>query len=361
MRVTDRMNFDQVHLNLQKNRSEMAELQNQAATQKRINKPSDDPVASARVLATRSEDRGIQQFVKNIHQARSFLDYTDQSLSEMSDLLVRAKELAIQQSNDAGASRDTREVAGKEMEQAFAQAVQIGNRKLGDRYIFGGFQTTNPPFNRVADYNGDDGELTIMINKDAQVAMNLPGQRVFLGQGVGRDGSLMPRPELPRSAEEIPSFRNEEQLRHDQIEDLNQGEIQMRSPASVPGRSTREVDAKQTADQDGVNVFQVLKSFEVALKTNDKEEIQTAIDQLDQGINQVVQARAQVGARSQTLSQTQESLQKTLVDNRALQSQLEDADLFQTVSDITKSDSTLRASLETSGRLVQKSLLDFLR
>ena len=80
MRVTDRMNYDQVHQNMQKNRSEMADLQNQAASQKRLNKPSDDPVGAARVLTTRSEDRGLQQFVKNIHQARSFLDMSDQAL-----------------------------------------------------------------------------------------------------------------------------------------------------------------------------------------------------------------------------------------------------------------------------------------
>lgn len=361
MRVTDRMNFDQVHQNLQKNRTDMAELQNQAASQKRLNKPSDDPVGAARVLATRSEDRGLNQFVKNIHQARSFLDMTDQALNEMSDLLVRAKELAVQQANDAGANPETRQVAALEVAQTFSQAVQIGNRKLGERYIFGGFKTTTAPFNQAGDYRGDEGDMNVLINKDAEVAMNLPGSRVFGGQGISADGHLRANTDTPKSADELRDHQRANERRAQDLEDRRDEPVQLRAPASVGPTPSRQVETVPDETQDGINVFRVLKNFEIALRTNDKEEIQIAIDDIDRALNQVIQGRAQVGARVQTLNQTQESLQKSLVDNKALQSQIEDADLFQTVSDITKTDSTLRASLETSGRLVQKSLLDFLR
>jgi len=361
MRVTDRMNYDQVHQNMQKNRSDMADLQNQAASQKRLNKPSDDPVGAARVLTTRSEDRGLQQFVKNIHQARSFLDMSDQALGELSELLVRAKELAIQQANDAGSNPETRTVAAVEVGQAFSQAVQIGNRKLGERYIFGGYRTTTPPYDRGGQYSGDDGDMNVLINKDAELAMNLPGSRVFQGMGVSSDGLIRSRADSPKAAEDIPEFKNQNQLRDQEIQDGKTQEVQLRAPANAPPHKTHQVETTAEAYQDGVDVFRVLKHFEIALRTNDKAEIQVAIDDLDRSLSQIIQARAQVGARVQTLNQTQESLQRSLVDNKALQSQIEDADLYQTVSDITKTDSTLRASLETSGRLVQKSLLDFLR
>ncbi|HRO67519.1 MAG TPA: flagellar hook-associated protein 3, partial [Pseudobdellovibrionaceae bacterium] len=114
MRIADKMQFNQVQSNVQKNRSEMAELQNQAATQKRITKPSDDPLAAARVLGQRTEERGNQQFIKNINQLKSFLEFTDQSLGELSEILMRAKELAVGQSSDAGASAQTRSVTAAE-------------------------------------------------------------------------------------------------------------------------------------------------------------------------------------------------------------------------------------------------------
>jgi len=361
MRVTDRMNFEQVNTNLQKNRSEMADLQNQAATQKRLNKPSDDPVGAARVLGTRSEDRGIQQFVKNIHQARGFLDFTDQSLSEVSEILIRMKELAIQQANDAGANEETRRVAAEEVGQSFSQAIQIGNKKMGERYIFGGHQTTTAPFNRVGDYSGDDGDMHVLINKDASISMNMPGTQVFLGQGIASDGHIRPKADMPKSTSEIIEYQQESNGRQQDIEKSQEAEITLRAPASNVGHSERAVETTAAPNQQGVNVLRVIKDFEISLRTDDKAEIQNSIDQLDAALNQIIQARAQVGARVQTVNQTQESLQKSLVDNKVLQSQIEDADLFQTVSDITKTDSTLRATLETSGRLVQSSLLDFLK
>src|SRR4051812_25384129 len=170
MRVTDKMSYTQVTSNLQKNRTEMSDLQNQAATQKRVTKPSDDPIASAKVLGVRSDERGSRQFVKNIDQARSFLEATDESLSEMSEILMRAKELAIQQANDAGSSHETRRVVAEEIKQIYAQAVQIGNRKLGERYIFGGTQTTHPPFDMQGNYHGDEQDMKLHINKDAFIA-----------------------------------------------------------------------------------------------------------------------------------------------------------------------------------------------
>lgn len=363
MRVTDRMGQNQVTRNLQKNRSEMVNLQNQAATQKRINKPSEDPVAAARVLGTRSEDRGIQQFLKNINSARTFLEFTDTSLGELSDGLVRLKELAIQQASDAGASSETRRVVAEEVMQSFSQAVQIGNRKLGERYVFGGFQTTTTPFNRFGEYQGDDGDIHIPIDKDANLAMNMPGSRVFMGEMLGEDGLIRPRTEPPKNLPELERFQENEATRKQELEDLQEAAVPLRGPASVGAskRSKPTTESVEKPEQSGTNVFAVIKDFEVALRTNDKAQIQDSIDSLDRALSQVILARSQVGSRIQNLNKAQESLQRSAVDNKITASQMEDADLFQVVSDITKTDSALKASLETSGRILQPSLLDFLR
>ena len=61
MRVADKMNHSQVVGNLQKNRSELSKFQNQAALQKRITKPSDDPLGAARILEARTELQGFEQ------------------------------------------------------------------------------------------------------------------------------------------------------------------------------------------------------------------------------------------------------------------------------------------------------------
>src|SRR4051812_34339366 len=127
MRVADKTITGQATRNIQKNRSEMSDLSNQAATQKRITRPSDDPLASTRVLAARTDERGYKQFIQNIAQAKSFLEFSEQALGEVNDTLVRVKELAIAQSTDGGASDETRRITAEEIHQLFSQSVQIAN------------------------------------------------------------------------------------------------------------------------------------------------------------------------------------------------------------------------------------------
>lgn len=362
MRVTDKMAYNQTTLNLSKNRGEMSDLQNQAATQKRINKPSDDPAASARVLAARTEERGSKQFVKNINMAKSFLEATDQGLSELTEAVTRAKELAVQQASDAGASAETRRTVAEEIKQIYDQAVQIGNRKLGERYLFSGYQTTTQPFNQFGEYSGDDGDMKLQVNKDAFVSMNISGDKVLLGIGLGQDGLMNRSAIVPRDVDELIDAKTNEQRRLEYNREMEAEPLPLRGPASIEsGREKRVVDSKARPTQDGVNILNALKSFEIALRTDDKSEIQNAIDEMDAAINQIVNSRAQVGARVSTLTASHDSLQKAILDSKSTASQLEDADLFEVVSDITKADSTLKATLETSGKVMNMSLMDFLR
>lgn len=360
MRIADKMQFNQVQNNVQKNRSDMAELQNQAATQKRITKPSDDPLATARVLGQRTEERGNQQFIKNINQAKSFLEFTDQSLGELSEILMRAKELAIGQSSDAGASAQTRQVTAAEVEQIYNQAVQIGNRKFGERFIFSGFKTQTMPFSQEGTYHGDDGDMRIQTHKESFVTMNMPGSRVFLGKGFSGEGIDRPKEASPRNVEQLQEHREQEAVMRQQLAEKEEHSLQTRGPAGYG--SAKPIGDYDPVDRDaGINVFSVLKGLEVSMRTNDKAGIQEALDLVDQALNQVILSRSEVGSRIMAVTSNTDTLQKAVVDNRTIASQLEDADVFQTVSDISKTDSTLRATLETSGKLIGPTLLDFLK
>ncbi|MCM2281609.1 MAG: flagellar hook-associated protein FlgL [Bdellovibrionaceae bacterium] len=371
MRIADKMNYEQVKHNLSKNRTEMADLQNQAATQKRVNKPSDDPVAATRVLAARTDIASGQQFIKNINMAKSFLEYSEQSLGELADALVRAKELAINQANDASANAKSREVVATEVEQIFNQTIQVGNRKLGDRFLFGGFRTTRPPFDPNGAYAGDNGEMKVSINKEALIAMNIPGSEVFLGSDVNVSSS-----DLSAEGDDIQGARADGRVPVPNLAPAVNRDgtpVGIRGPASADaasgsgdgvsegGEALDTSNLSSTWQTKGVNVFRILKDLETGLRTNDKGTVQDSLDTLDEAIAQVVLARSKLGSRVMTLNSTLESLQKGQVDAKTMASSLEDTDTFELVSDLNKTESTLKASLATSGKLIQPSLLDFLR
>ncbi len=349
MRVADKMNFEQVKSSLAKNRTEMADLQMKAATQKRVTRPSDDPIAASRVLSARTDITTGQQFMKSIEQARAFLEFSEQSLAELTEVLTRAKELALSQANDASANDISRKATAAEVEQLFQQAVQIGNRKLGDRFLFGGFKTTRAPFDREGRYYGDNGEIKISIQKEGAVAMNVPGDRVFLGRNLDAPATTGPDRPMPGP---MPS-------------------MEIRGPASEAGELSGETNIQEERQEitglayswksQGVNIFQILKDLAVGLRANDKQAVQESVDLLDEATAQVILIRSLIGSRVSTLNGAMESHQKGQVDAKTLQSQLEDVDTFELVTDLNKSESTLKAALATSGKLLQPSLLDFLK
>lgn len=365
MRIADKMSLQQVQNSLSKNRSDMHHLQEQSSTQRRINKPSDDPLGATRVLNSKTEEKTQKQFIKSLQFATDFLNFTDQSLGEVSEIISRTKELAINQANEASANESTRRVVATEVEQLLNQAVQVANRKLGDRYIFGGFRTNQVPFTRQGEYKGDDGEIKIQINKDAYITMNLPGNKIFLGEG-NLESNNLDGIEVPRNSDQLKQlkqFKQDEEIRKSELIPLAQvysKDSRSRNVASVGG--PQEPDGTSNyAPNNGANIFDVLQSLVVSLKTDNRTGIQESLDQLDMAFAQVTTARSQVGSRVMALNNTFEALQKNVVDAKSTASQLEDADVLQLVSDINRADTALKATLETSGRLIQPSLLDFIK
>jgi len=375
MRIADKMQFEQVKTNVGKNRSQMAELQNVAATQKRVTKPSDDPLAASRVLSNRIDLQSNQQFTKSLGYAKSFLEITDQALNDLGEIVMRAKELAINQANDASGNEETRRVVATEIEQLQQAMVSIGNRKLGDRFIFGGYRTMAAPFAADGAYSGDGGEMNIHLEKETFVPMNVPGARIFLGHGVSNTGMVKAGPQQARSIEElqhqqakVQSEKSSEMVHDHQPQ--SPPVTPMRGPASMTARQhltdqvmnpDQPVETPTQQEPEGTNLFRVLKDLEISMRTNDKGGIQDSLDLLDDALSQVVLTRAQVGSRSMRIDNLINTTEKSKVENQLAISTLEDADVFSTVSDINKTESTLQATLQTSGKLIEKSLMDFLR
>jgi flagellar hook-associated protein 3 FlgL len=104
MRVTENTNYETVRNSITRAKERMDGLQQQSATLKKINTPSDDPVGAAQVLEVRTDKVQSDQFVVNARLAESLLNNTDHALAELSDIIARAKEIAIGQSSGAPVS-----------------------------------------------------------------------------------------------------------------------------------------------------------------------------------------------------------------------------------------------------------------
>lgn len=359
MRVTDKLNQNQFLSNIQKNRTELTDLQNQAATMKRINKPSDDPVGAAKTLQNRTENKNLEQFDRNILFGKTFLENTEATLAQLSEAVVRAKELAVQGASDTNGGVP-RSMIAEEISEIYNSVVEMSNRRFGDRYVFGGHQTLSAPFAKDGQYSGDRGQIQIQNHKGQFVPINLTGAQIFLGEDLGYDGSVRRHWEVPKTVEELRDFKlAQEQQDVDQTEQ-RQAEIETRGPASV-GRIQRLGEEDPITAQKGINVFSAMTQLETSLRTNDKKGIQSVLEPLDQVLNQINLARAEVGGRLNQMNQTSDGIQQTIVDNKAQNSLIEDADLFKVMTDLNKADTALKSNLQSSQKIMSQSLLDFIR
>ena len=159
MRVTQNMMSNIFVRNLQKQTEAMLQRQEQLASQKRINRPSDDPAGMARVLDGRSSLAAIDQYVENIKQGKSRLEITEATLEQVDDLVQQAGDLARANSGEE-ITAEQREFAAENIKEIYDHIMQLANSKFGGRYMFSGYQTGTAPFTRDADPNISTDDYT---------------------------------------------------------------------------------------------------------------------------------------------------------------------------------------------------------
>ncbi|MBC7384622.1 MAG: flagellar hook-associated protein FlgL [Cryobacterium sp.] len=339
MRVSDNTNFGLVRETINRTKGRMEKLQTESSTLKKLNTPSDDPVGASKVLEMRTDKVNNEQFTMNAKLAEAQLNNTESALSELSDIVVRAKEIALQQASGASANDDTRLAVSEEITQMYQSAIGAANRRVGDRYLFGGYKTDKPPVTPDGKYVGDDGSMMVEVGRDVFIAMNIPGHEAF---------NTNPR------AEERPA------------EMSASPELQMRmgsrQPAnySAAGRFSND-PARNGPQPENVNVFEELQNLRIGLLTSDTDTIRNTLDRFDQIHGRLNSMRAKIGSRVNGLQSMTQSLERQNITNAQLGSHLEDADMAQVVSDLAKEETVFRSALQSSNKLLQPTLMDFLK
>ena len=137
MRVTNALITQSLSSRLLDNQRRLAEAQERVATGKRLQKMSDDPTAGSAIMQVGASLRGIEQYTRNVDHLATRLDAEDSALSQLTDLMTRARELGVA---TVGANVDAfgRRAAGAELRQLLGQVINIANTKVGEDYVFGG-------------------------------------------------------------------------------------------------------------------------------------------------------------------------------------------------------------------------------
>jgi flagellar hook-associated protein 3 FlgL len=181
-RVSDLFVRQRLMRQIQQDQLDLYRIEEQLSTGRRINMPSEDPVAAMQVVSLQRLLEQKTQARTNLDTNQSFLSATDSAVSSISDLMAEVRGVALGVIGTT--SNDTqREVAATQVFQALQQLVNIGNQSFRSRYLFSGSLTGVSPFEFLADgtvkYLGNDEHLYSYGDVDLLFQTNLTGNEVF--------------------------------------------------------------------------------------------------------------------------------------------------------------------------------------
>ncbi len=313
LRITNSALIRTALADVQRQRARLFRAQEQAASGLRVNRPSDDPSAASAALLLRSGLDATEQYDRNLTQARSRIAAVDSALSATADVLIRARELAMTGANDTN-DATSRALVAEEVEALHARLLSEANARSAGGYVFGGFAASTAPFQvagpfvdgspaPAVSFVGDSNEIEVTIDEGVTVRATRDGRDVFLGDADG-DGSV------------------------------------------DPGRE---------------NLFALLGDLRDALQADDRAAIAATLTRVDTAQTQISVARTDVGATQTRLDAWQDRLAERSVDLASRLSLVQDADATEVFTALVNEETALRAALSSAERLIQPTLLDFLR
>jgi flagellar hook-associated protein 3 FlgL len=298
MRIATNTTSEALISQIQKLSLRQSRLQTQIATGQRVVQPEDDPAAVGRLLGLNTEKAQNTQYISNATRAMEVSQASFGGLQDIKSISDRAGELATL---GAGASSpDAYQAYSKEVNQLIEQAVQLGNTKFRNDYLFAGSAVTTAPVSATRDasgnvtavaYAGDTGQTAIQLSETSSIA---PGTTNATNTG-------------------ITDFINQLITLRDALNTGTSTAVSAVQPNLLASENLL------------VNSLSEHGAIQLRIEINQKQQ-QSRSDQLDK-----------------------------LVSNEA------DADLASTVVKLSQTSTAYEAALSSSSKILQMSLLDYLR
>lgn len=309
MRVTQSMLSNNMLRNLSSSYNKLGKLQEQINTGKKVTRPSDDPVVVMKSLGYGMQVEKVDQFQKNLSQVNNWLDSSEDALDGAGQLLQRAKELATSAANSGSMTKDDRDKIKIELNQLQQQMRDLANTKVGDKYIFSGTLTDKKL------YDKDNGGYP----------------------------SLSTDEPAPAPGAVIPGYTS-----NVEIEVFDSVTLRVNTNA-----------AKMFKDID--DLFAGLNAKVASGEADDSIDFGEAISNIDKQLDAVLTSRADIGARSNRAELMHNRLEMQEGAAKKQRSLNEDVDYEKAITEMITAESIHRAALSVGARIIQPSLVDFLR
>ena len=297
MRITQKILFGNFMRDVNRNRSELASVQSDLSSGKRVRVPSQGPTEFQRSRVIEENIRKEEQYQSNISGGLRQGRMAQEALDETTDRLIDIKRILTQGTNDtsdaAVRTNMADEIAGIRDSMVFTL-----NQSYGDRYLFAGTNSSEEPF--VNDGNGPGG-----ITNNS----NTTPPQVGVADAVKLD-------------------------------------------ISTTGTELRDTDSG--------DLFEVIGNIEQALRDNDTDALSGMIDDIDNSIEHVTTVTSRLGNNINRMEYVFEQYESTKISQRSDVSEMVDTDYANAFSELQRIQVAFDSAMAVHSTMFGNSLLDYL-
>lgn len=182
MRISTVTMFEQSTASMNRQQSDLMNISQQIASGRRVVNPSDDPQAASRAIGVDQAKAVTEQYSDARVSARNSLAQTESIINSVSDAITSAKGLLIQASSDT-LTNENRESIASELKGVYETMLGQANATDGNgRYLFGGYNDSNPPFVKQGDgvvYQGDSNAREQRVDATRLMPVADNGETIF--------------------------------------------------------------------------------------------------------------------------------------------------------------------------------------
>jgi flagellar hook-associated protein 3 FlgL len=297
-RVTNQTVMRAAQQNLQHSMSELARLQDRATSLQKISKPSDDPIGTADSMRIRAEQQQNDQYKRNISDGIGWLTTVDSTLSTTTDLVQKIRDLTVQGANDGSMSPEAKEAIALQLEGLKTELLHSANTKYLGRTVFAGTSDSGFAFTD---------------------ATPIPG---YAHSSAGATGT-----------------------------------VERKVDASTAVRV--DLSGTDVFGEGATSVFALVDAIVADLRGGTN--VNPRIAEVDTHLNAILGQHGTVGARHAQLLRAQETNMERSGSLEAQRSGIEDLDLGEVVLELKLQEVTYQSALAVTARVLQPTLMDFLR
>jgi flagellar hook-associated protein 3 FlgL len=377
----------------------LSKTQSQIASGKRVQTPADDPVAAVHILELQRALSESDQFSRNADMAKNRLTLEEQALADANTLITRVREQTIQ-GNNGSVDPASRRMLATEVRSRLKELVDIANRRdANGEYLFSGYASLTQPFAQTGgtiSYFGDQGTRALQVGPDQRVVDGHSGSDAFMtvtegngvfvtgatagnaGNGVIAGGTMVDPSQWVAGDYTLrfTSANGDYEIVDGVASVVATGTYSENSTISFNGANINmtgmpaQDDSFTLARSRSEDMFTTLSTLAATLESSTattaeraqfNSAMATALQQLDQVTDHLLNVRAEVGTRLSSIDNAQEALADRKVELETTTSQLRDLDYAEAVSRMNQQLVGLQAAQASYSKISQLSLFDYLR